>query len=272
MILTGAFIVGVASGALINFVIWTFRAHDRPQDVPESKDKAWFANDVPECTKCGTALKRRQTSGVIALVSGMHRCAKCGRPLFVPKLLIEVICGAVWLASVYILGATLSALTVAAYGTLLLGIAIADFRSWLIPHEFTWIGIILSLGLSLSRGITGLINAALGTLVGPAIFFVVAWLVAKLKRISVSEALGGGDYWLIAMIGGFVGWKMVPVAIVLSAVTGLVIFLPWVIRATLRHTESPKIPFGVFLALGGAATLLVGERLVSWYGHWALRQ
>jgi prepilin signal peptidase PulO-like enzyme (type II secretory pathway) len=71
------------------------------------------------------------------------------------------------------------------------------------------------------------------------------------------------------MIGVFVGWRMVPVAIVLSALSGLIIALPGVIQAMLRRAESPKIPFGVYLALGGAATFVIGERLVTWYVHLA---
>jgi leader peptidase (prepilin peptidase)/N-methyltransferase len=123
--------------------------------------------------------------------------------------------------------------------------------------------------LSLFRGFP-FISTIIGVLVGPAVFFVVGWLVAKYKKIPIADALGLGDYWLIAMIGAFIGWKMVPVAIILSAVVGLVIALPGAVRAAVLRTESPKIPFGVFLALGGAVTLLVGDRLVSWYGHWAL--
>jgi len=263
-------LVGIGSGILSNAVIWRIRPHDQPDDISEDLDRALFVREPAACEKCGARLGHWQATGLPALLGRKLRCPHCGRLVVVPRLLVELGCGMVWFLSIWFLGPTLYAATVAIFSTLLLGIAITDFRSFIIPHEFTWFGIVVGLLLGLFRGSIELLGAVIGLLVGPAIFFVVGWLVAKYKSIPVGDALGFGDYWLIAMIGVFIGWKMVPVAIMLSAVIGLVITLPVVIRATLLGRENPKVPFGVFLALGGAATLLVGNRLVSWYGHWAL--
>lgn len=262
-------VLGIGSGTLLNAVIWRIPAHDRPEDIPETFDKELFVRDAATCEKCGAPLSNWQSTGLLALLVGKPTCSQCHRLLAVRRLPVELGCGMVWLLSLWLFGPTLYASTVAIFASLLLGIAVSDSRSWTIPHEFTWFGIVAGLLLSLFRGITFL-NTVIGVFVGPAIFFVVGWLVAKYKKIPIGDALGLGDYWLIAMIGAFIGWKMVPIAIILSAVSGLVIVLPGAIRAAVLRTEIPKIPFGVFLALGGAVTLLVGDRLVSWYGHWAL--
>lgn len=265
-----AAMAGLAAGTVMNVVIWRIPPHDRPEDIPDSFDKQLFVRDPARCERCSAPLRRWQTTGVVALLAWTPRCAQCGRLIVLPRLLVELGCAIVWFLSARFLGATLDAAAVAVFSTLLLGIAVSDFRSWTIPHEFTWSGIVGGLLLSLARGSAGLVSAVIGVLVGPTIFFAVGWLVAKYKKIPVGDALGFGDYWLIAMIGAFIGWKLVPVAIILSAVIGLLIALPGAIRAAVLRTESPKIPFGVFLALGGVATLLVGDRLVMWYGHWAL--
>jgi len=261
---------GVAAGSLLNSVIWRIPPHDRPEDISEEFDKQLFVRDAAKCAQCGGPLRRWQTTGVVALLAGVPRCPQCGRLTVVPRLLIELGCAVVWFLSVWFLGPTLYAASVALFGTLLFGIAVSDFRSFTIPHEFTWLGIVAGLLLGLTHGTAAFLGALVGVLVGPTIFLVVGWLVATYKKIPVGDALGFGDYWLIGMIGGFIGWKMVPIAIVLSAVIGLVVVLPGAIQAAVRRSEIPKIPFGVFLALGGAATLLVGDRLVAWYSHWAL--
>lgn len=266
----GSGLAGIAAGSLLNWVIWRIPPHDRPEDIPEAFDKQLFVRGPAKCERCGVPLRRWQTTGVVALLAGRTRCPQCGRLTVVPRLLVEVGCAVVWFLSAWFLGATMAAATVAVFATLLLGIAVSDFRSWTIPHEFTWVGIVVGLLSSLVQGTVGFLGALAGVLVGPAIFFLVGWLVAKYKRIPVGDALGFGDYWLIGMIGAFIGWKMVPIAIMLSAVIGLVVALPGAIRATVLRVENPKIPFGVFLALGGAATLLVGDRLVAWYIHSAL--
>ena len=268
--LLGAALGGVVAGTLLNSVIWRIPPHDRPEDIPEAFDKQLFVRDPARCETCGAQLRRWQATGIVALLAGRVRCPQCGRLIVAQRLLVELGAAAVWLLSIWFLRPTLYAATCAVFTTILLGIAVSDFRSWTIPHEFTWSGILVGLLLSLANGTSGFVSAIAGILVGPAIFFTVGWLVAKYKKIALGDALGFGDYWLIAMIGAFTGWKMVPIAIILSAVIGLVIALPGAIRATVRRTESPKIPFGVFLALGGVATWLVGDRLVTWYGHWAL--
>jgi len=261
--------LGIGSGTLLNAVIWRIPSHERPDDISEAFDNEWFVREAARCEKCGALLSNWQSTGLLAVLVRKPTCPQCGRLLAVRRLLVELGSGILWLLSLRFFGPTLYASTVAIFASLLLGIAISDFRSWTIPHEFTWFGIVVGIVLSLFRGFP-FISTIIGVSVGPAVFFVVGWLVAKYKKIPIAEALGLGDYWLIAMIGAFIGWKMVPVAIILSAVVGLVIALPGAVRAAVRRTESPKIPFGVFLALGGAVTLLVGDRLVSWYGHWAL--
>ena len=273
-------VTGLAVGTSLNSVIWRLAPSDRPEDISEESDKQWFVRDSASCEKCGARLSIWQSTGLLALFARRLRCPQCGRPLVIARIVVELACALIWMLSLRSFGATLNGATAAFFLSVLLGIAIADFRSWIIPHEFTWSGILIGLALSVERGITGLVGTLVGAFVGPAVFFAAAWFVKVYKRFrnvtvdgrpfSVGDALGGGDYWLISTIGVFVGWRMVPVAIVLSGVSGLLVALPREIWAKIRRQETPKTPFGVFLALGGAATLLVGDRLISWYMAWVL--
>jgi leader peptidase (prepilin peptidase)/N-methyltransferase len=74
--------------------------------------------------------------------------------------------------------------------------------------------------------------------------------------------MGGGDIKMMAMIGAFVGWKSVLLTIFLGALLGSLIFVPLTLAGSKR-----LVPFGIFLALGAAASYLVGPEILEWYGR-----
>ena len=104
---------------------------------------------------------------------------------------------------------------------------------------------------------------ALGTaLLGAAVGFGLLWLVAVAgSGYFKQEAMGGGDIKMMAMVGAFVGWQGTLLTVFLGALIGSLIFVP------LSLAGSKKlVPFGIFLALGAAATYLLGPGILAWYG------
>ncbi len=90
------------------------------------------------------------------------------------------------------------------------------------------------------------------------------WVVgAAGKWMFKEEAMGGGDIKMMAMVGAFLGWQGVLLTIFLGAFTGTLIFLPLKLFGRNR-----LVPFGVFLALGAAATWLIGPGILNWYRHY----
>ncbi|MFN2325769.1 MAG: prepilin peptidase, partial [Gemmatimonadales bacterium] len=77
------------------------------------------------------------------------------------------------------------------------------------------------------------------------------------------EAMGGGDIKMMAMVGAFVGWKGVLLTVFLGALLGTLIFLPLMLLG-----KKKLVPFGVFLAMGAAATYLFGPAIFEWYGRY----
>ena len=106
----------------------------------------------------------------------------------------------------------------------------------------------------------GFANAVAGACLGGGIFFLIA--------LAYPAGMGGGDVKLIAMIGAFVGWQAVLVAIILSAFCGALIGLTLILLG-LRGRRDP-VPFGPFLAIGGITAMLWGEALLAWYGRLTL--
>jgi len=106
----------------------------------------------------------------------------------------------------------------------------------------------------------GLVDALSGALVGGGVL----WLIGEAYfRYSGQEGMGGGDVKMLAMIGAFLGWKLVLVTLVLSSVVGSVIGL--IVIAIRKGGMKYALPYGTFLALGALVASLLGDAIVNWY-------
>jgi leader peptidase (prepilin peptidase)/N-methyltransferase len=212
------------------------------------------------CPKCGRPISWQDNIPVVSWLLLRGRCRGCGEAISVLYPLVELATAFLWGWSVWKYGPTLDALKAALFGTLLLGIALTDAREYIIPDEFTWGGLVIGLLLSAAGGGHAVVLAALGAAVG----FGILWLVGTIGTWAFKEeAMGGGDIKMMAMVGAFVGWQGVLLTIFLGALAGTVIFLPLALLG-----RKKLVPFGVFLAIGAAATYLTGPAIMAWYRHY----
>jgi leader peptidase (prepilin peptidase)/N-methyltransferase len=214
------------------------------------------------CPKCESPISWYDNVPVLSWLVLRGRCRKCRERISVQYPLIEAAAAAVWALAVWHYGLGWTALAGAVFGTLLLGIAVTDARTYIIPDEFTLGGLVLGLALALRDGLPGLWWAVVGAATGFALLLAVAWIGEKAFR---REAMGGGDIKMMAMVGAFVGWKGVVLTIFGGALLGTLIFVPLTIIGTKR-----LVPFGVFLAAGAAVAFVAGEEIVRWYLELAL--
>ncbi len=170
---------------------------------------------------------------------------------------VELVTALIWTYMAWRFGASLAALSGAVFVTILFGIAMTDAREYIIPDEFSLGGLVIGLLFSVAGGLQTLGVALLGAAVG----FGVLWLVGMLGTWAFKkDAMGGGDIKMMAMVGAFLGWQGVLLTIFLGALLGTLIFVP----ITLVKKDK-LVPFGIFLALGAVATLLVGPQILEWY-------
>jgi leader peptidase (prepilin peptidase)/N-methyltransferase len=209
------------------------------------------------CPRCGTSLKPWDNIPVLSWMLLGGKCRSCRLPISPMYPLVELGTGLIWAMLFWHFGPTLHALGGALFFTILLGIALTDFRNYIIPDEFTVGGLVVGLLLAAAGGMAGLGTALLGAAVGFGTLWLVGWAGTALFK---KEAMGGGDIKMMAMVGAFTGWMGVLLTIFLGAIIAVLIFVPILI-----FRRDKLVPFGIFLALGAAVTWIAGADLIGWY-------
>ena len=110
---------------------------------------------------------------------------------------------------------------------------------------------------------TDIESALIGTIAGYLTLWAVYWLF---KLATGKEGMGYGDFKLLAAIGAWLGWSMLPVVILLSSFVGAIVGISLIVFA--RHARSQPIPFGPYLAGGGVIALFWGQNLTQAYLAW----
>jgi leader peptidase (prepilin peptidase)/N-methyltransferase len=258
------FLVGAAIGSFLNVCIGRW-----PDGLSVVKPRS-------RCPKCGHAIAWYENVPVVSWLALRARCRGCGERISAVYPAVELLVGLGWLAAVDAFGPSFSALRVAVFGTVLFGIAVTDFKHYLIPDGFTVFGLLWALATAIvalfvgdRAFFAGPWDALLGACAGAGAIAIAGWLgEVALRR----EAMGFGDVTLMAAVGAAVGPERALLTVFLGALIGAIVFLVGILpvlwlrgRRTGTPVTSPEIPFGVFLAPAAMVTLLWGQRLIDWY-------
>ncbi|MFN2316669.1 MAG: A24 family peptidase, partial [Gemmatimonadales bacterium] len=212
------------------------------------------------CPKCGHLVAWYDNFPVISWLILKAKCRGCGEPISAMYPMVEIAVALLWGWMAWRHGFGLEGLRGAVFGTILLGIALTDAREYIIPNEFSLGGLVVGLLFAAAGGLAAFQVAVLGAASG----FALLWLVGVGGSwVFKEEAMGGGDIKMMAMVGAFVGWKGVLLTVFLGALLGTLIFLPLMLLG-----KKKLVPFGVFLAMGAAATYLFGPAIFEWYGRY----
>jgi leader peptidase (prepilin peptidase)/N-methyltransferase len=239
-----AFVVGACVGSFLNVCVYRWPADESVVRPPS------------RCPSCGTRLKWRDNVPIFGWMLLRGRCRYCGARVSFQYPMVELATALLWLAAALRFGFSVRALASAVFFTILLGIALTDARTYLIPDQFTLGGTALGLALSSAPGGIGWLRSVQGAALG----FGLLWAVAVLGKWAFrKEAMGGGDIKMMAMIGAFLGPPGVLLTVFLGALFGTIIFAP------ISFRTGKLVPFGIFLALGAAVTEPWGAAIIGWY-------
>jgi leader peptidase (prepilin peptidase)/N-methyltransferase len=239
--------LGLAVGSFLNVCI---------HRVPRG---ASVASPPSRCPGCGYALRWYDNVPVLSYALLRGRCRKCRVPISIRYPIVELVTMGVFLLHWWIFGWTALMTVRLVFACALIVLFAIDLEHHLLPNVITLPGIVV--GLIVSTVVPpGVRDALLGTLLGGGVL----WLIGEAYyRYSGREGMGGGDVKMLAMVGAFLGWKLVLVTLVLSSVAGSVIGL--IVIAMRRGDMKYALPYGTFLALGALAASIVGDEIVAWY-------
>jgi leader peptidase (prepilin peptidase) / N-methyltransferase len=266
-------VIGLCVGSFLNVVI---------HRLPKMLDRGWRAQcaelsgeSLPEqprynllvprsqCPACGHRISAFENIPVVSFLFLRGRCSACHAPISARYPLVELLTGALTVAVVLRFGG----LTPAAGAACLLlwslvALTFIDFDTQLLPDNITlplaWAGLVANVA-GLVPGVS-LRDAVIGAIAGYLALWSVYWLF---KLIRGKEGMGYGDFKLLAALGAWLGWQMLPLIVLLSSVVGALIGIALVVFKGRDH----QIPlaFGPYLAIGGAIALFFGKPLMALY-------
>lgn len=272
-LLTIVILLSLAVGSFLNVVILrlpkTMEASWREQccellgqETPVLQEKIGIVFPASHCPQCKTLIKPWHNIPIVSYLLLKGRCASCKTHIS-PRYPIIELATALFSVTVFVYwGATPAALAVLGLTWALITLTVIDFDTQLLPDSITlpllWAGLIInSFGL-----ITDLPSALWGAVFGYLSLWCVFWLF---KIITGKEGMGYGDFKLLAALGAWAGWQMLPLIIILSSLVGAVIGLGLILLR--GRDKNIPIPFGPYLAIAGWIALMWGDRLVASYFH-----
>jgi leader peptidase (prepilin peptidase)/N-methyltransferase len=212
------------------------------------------------CPGCGAAIAWYDNIPLLSFVCLRGRCRSCAVPIAWRYPVVEMLTVGLFGAAALAFGPTLNAVVSSAFLAALVAMTVIDLEHQIIPDVISLPGIVAGVLANLATGRVAWTDSLVGVLVGGGLFFLIiiagSWWVGQ-------DAMGGGDMKLAAMLGAFLGWKVLLLSLFLSVLAGGVLASVFM-TIGIRGRKDP-IPFGPFLAAGGAAGLFWGERMVQWY-------
>jgi len=213
------------------------------------------------CPFCGNSIPARDNIPILSYLALRGRCRSCAARISTRYPLVEALTGLLAVGILWRYGWQPVAPLHFAFAAALVVITFIDVDHQIIPDAISLPGI--GVGMTASFLVPGTptpFDAAVGVLLGGGILYGVA---IAYQRWTGIEGMGLGDVKLLAMIGAFLGWRGVPLCLLIASLTGSLVGLA--IAVGLRKGRRYPIPFGPFLSAGAIATVLFGDPLLRWY-------
>lgn len=248
------FIFGLVLGSFFNVCIYR---------IPRNKSLIFPPSHCPTCKK---RIKIYDNIPILSYILLLGKCRFCKKPISIRYPLVELLTGLLFAAAAFKFGFSMALLSAIIFISFLIIVSFIDLEHQIAPFRLTIPGLLL--GLLTSLFLPGFILSSFIGMIAGGLFVFLAWLfwrylLSSLLGIKQKEGIGWGDLPLTAMIGAFLGWRDLIVAIFAAVVAGVIVGL--ILRGVKRNKTGQPIPFGPFLAIGGLIGLFFGQKIISLY-------
>ena len=275
-----ALAVGLCVGSFLNVVIYR---------LPKMMERAWRADCaelagepgvepgaaapapqepfnlvVPRsrCPACNRRLTALENVPLLSYAFLKGRCSSCKARISPKYPLVELLGGLGAAYAAWRFGPTLAALGAALFIWFTIALAFIDQETGFLPDDLTLPLVWLGLFLNLNNAFVPLADAVAGAAAGYLSLWLVYW---GYKLLTGKEGMGYGDFKMNAAVGAFLGWKILPLVLLLSSLVGLVFGALQMFAARRRWDASFRFHFGPYLAIAGIVALFWGEAILRWY-------
>lgn len=263
-------VLGLMVGSFLNVVIhrlprmmereWQVQCAELRGETPAPAPRFNLVAPRSACPACGRRITALQNIPLLSYLALRGRCAACGQTISVRYPVVEAASGLLSGFIAWKYGFTPSAAGAMVFAWAAIALTAIDLDTQLLPDGITlpllWAGLLLNLGGTF----TDIHSAVIGAAAGYLVLWSVYWIF---KLATGKEGMGYGDFKLLAVIGAWLGWKMLPLVILLSSAVGATVGIALMVFA--RHTRNTPIPFGPYLAAAGLIALFWGEPILKAY-------
>lgn len=230
--------------------------------LPPIEDSGPYSLWAPRsaCPDCGHRITALENIPLLSYLVLRGRCSACGSPISLRYPLVEAATALLSVIVVWHFGLTWQAGAALLLTWALLALAVIDLRTTLLPDSITlpvlWLGLVLNLGELFTDTTSSLVGAVAG--------YLSLWLVYHgFRLLTGKEGMGFGDFKLFALIGAWLGWQVLPLVILLSALVGAAVGIGLIVLR--GRDRAQPIPFGPYLAAAGFIAMLWGENIMAIY-------
>ena len=270
LLVTIAVLLGLLVGSFLNVVIhrlpkmmerqWREECAELTGATPPPAERFNLLVPRSACPKCGHVITALENIPIASYLSLGGKCSACRAPISPRYPAVEVLTGLLTGYAAWSYGPSAAMLGALLFVWAMIALAFIDFDTFYLPDDITlpllWAGLLFSLG--------GVFTDIRSAVIGAAAGYLALWSVYWAYKLATGkEGMGYGDFKLLAAIGAWLGWKMLPLVILLSSLAGAAVGIALIAFA--RRGRNTPIPFGPYLALSGLIALFWGESLTRQY-------
>jgi leader peptidase (prepilin peptidase)/N-methyltransferase len=263
-------VIGLLIGSFLNVVIHRIpKMMQRESDnyVASESNKELPHTDqynlmVPRsaCPQCGHQITALENIPVVSYLAIRGKCTQCKTHISARYPLVEMLTGGLSAFMIWHFGTSIAGLASVLFVWLLIAMTFIDADTQLLPDDLTYPLLWCGLLINLNGSFTSLESAVIGAMAGYLSLWSIYWLF---KLATGKEGMGYGDFKLLAALGAWMGWTMLPVIILLSSLVGALVGISLIVFA--KMNKSKPIPFGPYLAAAGLIALLWGKSISQNY-------